>query len=706
MNQRSVSERTPSLKQSAHVNSSTNDGYSHGPYNLSANNSISRAGSRSTSRLASRSMSKAAYFQPPPGFNVLGSTPQKNTISRSTSRSSSRLSLSSMGSTSISSSRIPSSSILSTNNDTILQSKQAHIKVSIRPRPLDSNLQTSTPWNLNFLNSEIEHSDFGSFQYDHVFSIHDDNEKVFDIVAAPVISQCLSGYNGTIFAYGMTGSGKTYSMRGVVNDSVKEIFKNFNNASNILSSPLSDGMNQDVGWANENIFNEDTIIAENHNVNSRHKMKYIKCAILEIYNEKLRDLLVDDNNGSYSNMNTQQSSRAYNDLRIIDDSKFGIQVRGIKEVTVASADQLIHLINEAEKLRCVDSTDYNYRSSRSHFIIMLKLFLEDDKGTEIVSVLNFCDLAGSERAVSHTDRRKEGAYINKSLLALGTVITKLSESPGINSNVHIPYRDSKLTRLLQPSLNGGSAVSILCTIQLGSNFTGETTNTLRFGSRAKNVLLNVKKNIADFDVNKLIQENENLKLEILEMRNILQSGEVSNKLIDKDNNGIIKDDVYYELIAENNILNEQVEHLKRLQLEDGIVRSLQSNESLEKLNGLINGLILDSSTKKYAEEILHTIQYNIQEYDNRFNEIESYVGHLENRIRSSEIELARYKQQGDSTVFGTVNNMANYVIKSTDSSKDELLVELREEIEDLKQSMIRKDAMIRALQRSGNSEDL
>lgn len=691
---KSFSDRTANHKIS-NQNKENNDSYMYSMINspggssslTSKSSSLNMSGSGTISRNASR-----IYFQQPPGIGAVTSTPYGKSPSRSTSRSSSRLSLSSAASTSISYAKIPNSSIYADSLGTIntmdinSTNNYSKIKVTVRPKPLDYNIETyeSSPWNLNLQNSQIEHPDLGSFQYDHVFSTNDDNDNIFEIVAAPIIEKCLNGYNGTIFAYGMTGSGKTYSMRGVLKNSVELLFQNVkNNHEND-----SDQMDQDFQTINcdSNIFNDDTLLE-----NNKYKVKYIICSILEIYNEKIKDLLVTETAPPY------KSLFPVKELRIVENSKYGIQVRGLKEVNVSSPDKLFELIDQGESSRCTDSTEYNYTSSRSHFIVMLKVCMEDNKGNEITSVLNFCDLAGSERATSQIDRRKEGSYINKSLLALGNVITKLSES-GSNSTAHIPYRDSKLTRLLQPSLNGDSMVSILCTIQLGSNVVGETTNTLRFGSRAKNVSLNVKKNSSEVDTNKLARENEALKLQVLELKNMLNDvsscGDYNN-LVSSGNNAIT-DDLYYELVAENNILNEQVEHLKRLQLEDNILRSQDCDDDIDGLNDLLGKLILDSTTRKKTDDVLSRLGKRLQEYHNRFNEIESYVGHLENRIRVSEIELTRHKHT-DNGPNGTSSDM---IIKKR-SFQDELVAELQEEISELKNSMSRKDAMIRALQRAG-----
>lgn len=509
------------------------------------------------------------------------------------SRSSSRLSL------------LSSSSTISQDSPV----HSSHIHVSIRPKYED----IPTSWIIDSNRGIVEHSELGTFQYDHVFDVNDNNDDVYQIVAFPILEKCLQGYNGTIFAYGMTGSGKTYSMRGLLERSIDVLFENVN---------------------------------------------VVECSILEIYNEKIRDLLVSDNT----------------DLKIVDDKKYGVKVKGLSEIRVESVNQLLELIDRGESLRSMDSTDYNHASSRSHFIVKIKVFIVNNNGNRLSSVLNFCDLAGSERATTHIDRRKEGAYINKSLLALGTVITKLSENTTNMS--HIPYRDSKLTRFLQPSLNGQSAISILCTMQLGINFIGETTNTLRFGLRAKNIQLNIKKNTSDCDVNKLIQENEILKNEILELQN-------TTILTPPPAGG---DELYYELVAENSILNEQVEHLKRLQMEKSLLVSQSNVDGIDELSYIVCEEIGDRVTRNRCNEIIAKIKDNVKQYDLRVNEMESYISHLENRLRISEGEVERNKRSSSHQVSNTI------------LPNDDIIDELRDEISELQSSMKRKDAIIRALQ--------
>ena len=165
-------------------------------------------------------------------------------------------------------------------------------------------------------------------------------------------------------------------------------------------------------------------------------------------------------------------------------------------------------IKLGDKNRKTSETDYNTRSSRSHAIILIRLTCTDlIDGSSVTSTLSLCDLAGSEKITAQQERRKEGAFINKSLLALSTVISKLSAesqtqnkktspngSVSENNNTnHIPYRDSKLTRILQPALSGNSIVTTICTVDTKYEASTETLNTLRFASRAKNVSLHVTK---------------------------------------------------------------------------------------------------------------------------------------------------------------------------------------------------------------------
>ncbi|CAO0803020.1 unnamed protein product [Mucor circinelloides] len=197
----------------------------------------------------------------------------------------------------------------------------------------------------------------------------------------------------------------------------------------------------------------------------------LRVSYMEIYNEKIKDLLCIENTSP----------------EIIEDKK-GIYVRNLKEVIVKTSEEVMNCIREGEGNRHISATDYNERSSRSHTIFQLVIESRSkgipnsaNRGVRL-SQLNLIDLAGSEKVATDVERRKEGAYINKSLLTLGNVISKLTSDEPAS---HIPFRNSKLTRILQAALSGNARISVICTINPTFASKDESLNTLRFAQRAK-----------------------------------------------------------------------------------------------------------------------------------------------------------------------------------------------------------------------------
>ena len=315
---------------------------------------------------------------------------------------------------------------------------------------------------------------------DHVFAPHDQNVKVYDACAKRLVRRVMEGYHGTIFAYGMTGTGKTFSMQGTAT------------SPGVIPLAIAD------------IF---SYIRE-----TPHREFLLRVSYLEIYNERIHDLL----SASPAPGTTQAILAPQEEIKLREDSKRGVYASPLKEEIVQSPTQLLRVIARGDLSRRTSCTQYNARSSRSHAVVQIvvesreriavRSTSRDAKRSAMVpggvrvSTLSLIDLAGSERAAESKERRQEGAHINKSLLTLGTVIARLSgdvEKAGRladRDGKHLPYRDSKLTRLLQPALSGNSLISILCTIQIGSagsvaahnGHTGETLNTLKFAARAKN----------------------------------------------------------------------------------------------------------------------------------------------------------------------------------------------------------------------------
>lgn len=567
--------------------------------------------------------------------------------------------------------RYNSSSSTATNT-----TSKGNIKVCIRPRPHDRE----SPWTFN--QNEIYNDDLGNFQYDHIFDQYDNEEDIYLQVAEPVINECLLGFNGTIFAYGMTGSGKTHSMQSLVHKSIEKIFTKQGELSSSSSSSSPD------------IFNHG------------NQVQHVKVSLMEIYNEKLIDLLSTEqaspsSNGRKSSLMSNRSTsdffNKYEDLRIVEDATFGVKVVNLKEMTTYNAQELIDIIQLGEKSRKIDSTDYNERSSRSHLIIQLKVALINANNEECVSVVNFCDLAGSERLNSKIDRRKEGSFINKSLLALGTVIMKLSQN---DNDGHIPYRDSKLTRLLQPSLSGGSIVSILCTIHLSNSVMGETLNTLRFASRAKNVLLNIRKPTQNIvkDIAVLIAENERLLEENQQLKMTLMESK-SSSIGSPLNSPFIETKHFFgDAVAAATVgLGEQIEHMKRMNLdeeqeeeEEGGVRPVDYDIILLQQE---IGTLSDFTQRERLKAIIANIESTRLKERHQLQSNTSYVAQLENKVRMLEMEMDSVRNRDDLTLLSPP------VVVPTPNK------ELQQQLADLQAQLVRKNAMIAALQSAGRLQD-
>ncbi|KAH0922125.1 hypothetical protein HID58_022143 [Brassica napus] len=286
------------------------------------------------------------------------------------------------------------------------------------------------------------------YAFDRVFGPPTTTRRVYDTAAQQVVSGAMSGINGTVFAYGVTSSGKTHTMHGeqrspgIIPLAVKDVF------SIIQETPEREFL--------------------------------LRVSYLEIYNEVINDLL--DPTGQ--------------NLRIREDSQ-GTYVEGIKDEVVLSPAHALSLIASGEEHRHVGSNNVNLFSSRSHTMFTLTIESsphgKGDDGEDVtLSQLHLIDLAGSESSKTEMtgQRRKEGSSINKSLLTLGTVISKLTDTKA----AHIPYRDSKLTRLLQSTLSGHGLVSLICTITPASGTSEETHNTLKFAQRCKHVEIKASRN--------------------------------------------------------------------------------------------------------------------------------------------------------------------------------------------------------------------
>lgn len=298
-----------------------------------------------------------------------------------------------------------------------------------------------------------------TFTFDKVFGPKSQQRSLYDQAIAPIVHEVLEGFNCTIFAYGQTGTGKTYTMEGE-----GRISKNG-------ELPTDAGV---IPRAVRQII--DTL--ENQNADYSMKVTF-----LELYNEEITDLLANEES---SRSSEDKSKRP---IALMEDGKGGVLVRGLEEEIVYSASEIYNLIERGSSKRHTAETLLNKQSSRSHSIFSITIHSKETtpEGEELVKCgkLNLVDLAGSEnisRSGAREGRAREAGEINKSLLTLGRVITALVEHLG-----HVPYRDSKLTRLLRDSLGGKTKTCIIATVSPSIHSLDETLSTLDYAHRAKNI---------------------------------------------------------------------------------------------------------------------------------------------------------------------------------------------------------------------------
>ncbi|XP_029679971.1 kinesin-like protein KIF18A [Formica exsecta] len=376
------------------------------------------------------------------------------------------------------------------------------------------------------------------FIFDRIFSTTSTNTNVFEGSTKNLITSLLDGYNCSVFAYGATGAGKTHTMLGNKEDlgityrTVAELFSEIEKQS-------------------------------------KHREFHLGVSYLEIYNENVQDLL-------------HKSGQ----LHLREDGRCGVVVAGLEPVAIQSAEELLLLLAEGNKNRTQHPTDANKESSRSHavFQVYIKIINKLDSQVQRVK-LSMIDLAGSERA-SATGckgvRFKEGANINKSLLALGNCINNLAD--GIK---HIPYRDSKLTRLLKDSLGGNCHTVMIANIGPSSLTYEDTYNTLRYANRAKKIKSYAKKNVScEMHVAGYIKIVEEQKKEIDILKSKLAAFESGSSLVNKPNKLMLETHCKLTKLYEKK--KDLIEKMLTLESSDKILtcRILYKKDADERLHNL------------------------------------------------------------------------------------------------------------------------
>ncbi|KAJ7504068.1 kinesin motor domain-containing protein [Mycena galericulata] len=407
-------------------------------------------------------------------------------------------------------------------------------------------------------------------------------------IIAPMLDEVVMGDNCTLFAYGQTGTGKTYTMQG-----------------DLAPTPLGNP-SADAGMIPRVLFRLF------HQLESSASDFSVKISYVELYNEELRDLLATELSaptGSTQPMRMGKDSRAPQapeGLKIFDDaSKHGVSIQGLEEIAVKDSADALALLTKGSERRQIAATKYNDHSSRSHsvFSITVRLGEAGHVGDDLkIGKLNLVDLAGSEnigRSGAENKRAREAGIINQSLLTLGRVINAL-----VDKAQHVPYRESKLTRLLQDSLGGRTKTCIIATVSPARSNMEETLSTLDYAMRAKSIRNKP-------ELNQRMTRNSLLKEYVVEIERLK-----ADVLAAREKNGIFfSEETWLHLSAEQEMRKTELEEgKKQVQIVEGQMRT--ERDEFEQSIALLKkteGELKDTRDQlKETEELLHRKQVELK----------------------------------------------------------------------------------------------
>ncbi|XP_065410394.1 kinesin-like protein KIF21A isoform X14 [Chrysemys picta bellii] len=440
-----------------------------------------------------------------------------------------------------------------------------------------------------------------AFTFDYVFNIDSQQEEIYDQCVEKLIEGCFEGYNATVFAYGQTGAGKTYTMgtgfdvniteeeQGIISRAVKHLFK-------CIEEKKQAAIKQELP-------------TPEFKVNAQ---------FLELYNEEVLDL--------FDTTRDIDAKNKKSNIKIHEDSTGGIYTVGVTTRTVNGEAEMIQCLKLGALSRTTASTQMNVQSSRSHAIFTIhvcqtrvcsaidtdnvtdnKIISESSQTNEfetLTAKFHFVDLAGSERLKrtgATGERAKEGISINCGLLALGNVISALGDRS--KKSTHVPYRDSKLTRLLQDSLGGNSQTVMIACVSPSDRDFMETLNTLKYANRARNI-----KNKVMVNQDRASQQINGLRGEIARLQMELMEYKTGKRIIDEEGIESVND-MYHEnamLQTENNNLRVRIKAMQ---------------ETVDALRARITQLMSDQANQVLAragdgnEEISNMIHNYIKEIE-------------------------------------------------------------------------------------------
>ncbi|XP_014468318.1 PREDICTED: bipolar kinesin KRP-130-like isoform X2 [Dinoponera quadriceps] len=475
--------------------------------------------------------------------------------------------------------------------------KNQHIQVFARVRPINNSEKVGKSFSVLELpsNKEIvvrerpldKHS--RKFTFDKVFGPISKQIDVYNAVVNPLLEEVLAGYNCTVFAYGQTGTGKTFTMEGVSNDPT--LHWQSDTSAGIIPRALS------------HLFDELRLLEAQEFT--------VRVSFLELYNEELFDLLSPSDDASK--------------IRLYEDStrKGSVIIHGLEEVTVHNKNEVYKILEKGSERRQTAATLMNAQSSRSHTVFSITIHIKENNmdGEELLKTgkLNLVDLAGSEnvgRSGAVDRRAREAGNINQSLLTLGRVITALVERAP-----HIPYRESKLTRLLQESLGGRTKTSIIATVSPASINLEETLSTLDYAHRAKNITNRP-------EINQKLSKKALLKEYTEEIERLRR-----DLLASRERNGVyLAQDNYNEMqiLIENQSkeIEEKISHIKVLQeameAKEQIFNELQAKH-IEQTSQLHNTEELLETTTHALSSTTARLQMTEREKEEQSHVIEKHV---------------------------------------------------------------------------------
>ncbi|XP_069756634.1 kinesin-like protein KIF11 isoform X2 [Narcine bancroftii] len=495
------------------------------------------------------------------------------------------------------------------------EEKAKNIQVVVRCRPLslsERKSNASTVVDCDSIKKEIavRNSGLGSekgvkkYTFDMVFGPAAKQIDVYKSVVYPILNEVIMGYNCTIFAYGQTGTGKTFTMEGE---------RSQNGEFTWDEDPLAGVIPRTLHQIFERLAAQGAEFS-------------VKVSLLEIYNEELFDLL-------------NPSSDVGERLQMFDDprNKRGVIIKGLEEISVHNKDEVYQILERGAARRTTAATLMNAYSSRSHSVFSITIHMKETTldGEELVKIgkLNLVDLAGSEnigRSGAVDKRAREAGNINQSLLTLGRVITALVER-----TPHVPYRESKLTRILQDSLGGRTKTSIIATISPASINLEETMSTLDYAYRAKNILNKPEVNqklTKKALIKEYTEEIERLKRDLAAAR---------------EKNGVYMSLENYEFMQnkvtlQEDLINEYVERIAAIE------------EELKR----INELFIDG--KKELEYCMSELQQREQVLQETSQDLELTKGKL-----SEEEFVSDAHAHTEGKLYGTASELLQIVEAST-----------------------------------------